>query len=85
MTNTTDVDPPPDVVPGLYHHFRGGFYEVLGVARHEANGRLYVVYRSAGDRHPRMWIRPINRFVEVLEVRGQKVPRFRLVEERTEP
>jgi hypothetical protein len=34
--------------PGMYQHFKGGFYEVLGVADHAETGKRLVVYRSLG-------------------------------------
>ena len=34
--------------PGFYQHFKGGFYEVLGVADDPETGKRYVVYRSLG-------------------------------------
>jgi hypothetical protein len=34
--------------PGTYQHFKGGYYEVLGVADETETGKRYVVYRSLG-------------------------------------
>ena len=34
--------------PGTYQHFKGGFYEVIGVAEDPETGKRYVVYRSLG-------------------------------------
>jgi hypothetical protein len=34
--------------PGTYQHYKGGFYEVLGVADDTESGKRYVVYRSLG-------------------------------------
>jgi hypothetical protein len=43
------AEPPlGEPAPGLYQHFKGGFYEVLGVADDTETGRRYVVYRSLG-------------------------------------
>lgn len=36
------------IAPGTYQHFKGGFYEVLGVADDTETGKQYVVYRSMG-------------------------------------
>jgi len=34
--------------PGTYQHFKGGFYEVLGVAEDPETGKRFVVYQSLG-------------------------------------
>lgn len=45
---------------GIYRHFKGSLYEVIGVAKHSENGENMVVYRSlnTGD----MYVRPIDMF-----------------------
>jgi hypothetical protein len=69
--------PTPDnpVRPGRYRHFKGGEYEVLGVARHSETHEWYVVYRplyGAGE----MWVRPLAMFAEQVTHNGLLVPRF---------
>lgn len=34
--------------PGTYQHYKGAFYEVLGVADEPESGKRFVVYRSLG-------------------------------------
>jgi hypothetical protein len=64
-----------DVPAGRYRHYKGGLYEVLGVARHSETDEELVVYRPLyGER--RLWVRPKAMFVECVEVAGQSVPRF---------
>jgi hypothetical protein len=66
----------PHPQPGRYRHYKGGEYEVLGVARHSETGEELVVYRSlygAGG----LWVRPRAMFGETVIVDGQPVPRFR--------
>ena len=49
------------VIPGgIYRHFKGSLYEVIGVAKHSENGENMVVYRSlnTGD----MYVRPVDMF-----------------------
>ena len=40
--------PHQDLMPGFYQHFKGGFYEFLGLADDPDTGKRYVVYRSLG-------------------------------------
>ncbi len=59
--------------PGKYRHFKGGLYEVLGVARHSETEEELVVYRTGrGD----WWVRPRAMFEETVLHDGREVPRF---------
>jgi hypothetical protein len=64
------------VLPGRYRHFKGGLYEVLGVATHSETGEALVVYRPL-YREGALWVRPLAMFLEEVEHGGQRVPRFR--------
>ncbi|QOR40152.1 DUF1653 domain-containing protein [Billgrantia diversa] len=67
----------PLPVPGIYSHYKGNRYEVLGVAHHSETEELLVVYRALyGDYG--LWVRPLEMFTETVEVRGEPVPRFDL-------
>lgn len=72
---------------GLYKHFKGNLYEVLGVAMHSETREKLVVYRALYDcpeiadeygMHP-MFVRPFDMFNETVEHNGQTVPRFAYV------
>lgn len=47
---------------GIYQHYKGGFYQVLGVAQHTETGEEMVVYVSldATLPGPRMRVRPLH-------------------------
>lgn len=63
------------VSPGIYRHFKGNRYEVIGVARHSETEEQYVVYRCLyGDES--LWVRPLELFTEKVPVDGIHVPRF---------
>lgn len=63
---------------GRYRHYKGGEYEVLGVARHEEALEELVIYQALyGERE--LWARPLSKFIETVEFEGQKVPRFSYV------
>ena len=63
------------IKPGRYRHFKGGEYEVYGVAKHSETGEELVVYRTLyGDRG--LWVRPLTMFEETVEREGKIQPRF---------
>jgi len=65
------------VCPGIYRHYKGQDYEVMGVAIHTENEEEHVVYRALyGDY--RLFVRPKSMFVEGVEKGDYKGPRFRL-------
>ena len=71
-----------NIRPGRYRHFKGGDYEVLGVARHSETGEPMVVYRALyGQRG--LWVRPAAMWSERVERDGYAGPRFIYVGGRT--
>jgi hypothetical protein len=63
------------IMPGRYRHYKGNCYDVIGVARHSETEERLVVYRCLyGDYS--LWVRPLDMFLEDVEVNGRKVPRF---------
>ncbi len=61
--------------PGIYRHFKGNNYEVIGVARHSETDEKLVVYRPLyGDGE--LWVRPLAMFKETVERDGEVLPRF---------
>ena len=63
------------IKPGRYRHFKGGEYEVYGVAKHSETGEELVVYRTLyGERG--LWVRPLTMFEETVEREGKLQPRF---------
>ena len=64
-----------ELKPGLYRHYKGNDYEVLGTATHSETGETLVVYRALyGARG--LWVRPLGMFCESVMFGGQSVPRF---------
>lgn len=74
-----DLPPLPAIRSGRYRHYKGGEYEVLGVARHSESLEAMVVYRPlAGDGS--WWVRPFDMFTGQVEVDGQPRARFEPME-----
>jgi hypothetical protein len=66
--------------PGEYEHYKQKRYRVIGVARHSETGERLVVYQKLYDDRG-LSVRPLEMFLENVEVDGQTMPRFRYVGE----
>jgi hypothetical protein len=62
---------------GTYKHYKGGLYEVIGVAKHSETLEELVVYRHLDDQS--LWVRPLSMFLEEVEVDGVRMPRFQFI------
>jgi len=67
-----------DLPNGRYCHYKGGEYQVYGIARHSETEEELVVYRPLYGEGA-LWVRPLSMFTETIEVRGQLVQRFAYV------
>ena len=66
--------------PGLYRHYKGKDYQVVGVATHSETEESLVVYRTLyGDFS--LWVRPLDMFTGNVEVDGEPTPRFTFISE----
>lgn len=66
---------------GVYEHYKGKKYLVLGVARHTETGELMAVYvplyELPCDEGVQMSVRPLEMFKGRVEVGSEIKPRFR--------
>ncbi|OUY06043.1 DUF1653 domain-containing protein [Acinetobacter populi] len=66
---------------GLYRHYKGQLYQVLGVARHSETEELMVVYQCLYGEY-QLWLRPFDMFRENVTLdNGNVVPRFEFLQE----
>jgi len=70
-----NLPPLPDTPLGLYRHYKGGEYEVIGVARHSETLEPLVVYRPLYNQTG-WWVRPHAMFFEPIILNGELRPRF---------
>jgi hypothetical protein len=71
----TKPDHPQGPTPGLYRHYKGNEYRVIGLARHSETEEWLVVYQALyGERG--LWVRPAAMFEEMVAVAGKNVRRF---------
>ena len=66
----------PDTPLGRYRHYKGGVYEVVGVARHSETLEPLVVYRPLYDDAGAWWVRPHAMFFGAVTIDGRTRSRF---------
>jgi hypothetical protein len=70
---------------GIYEHYKGKKYLVLGLARHTETGELMAVYvplyELPDNEGVQMAVRPLKMFSEQVEVGSITKPRFRFTGE----
>lgn len=68
---------------GTYQHYRGDLYEVLGVGHHSETLEPMVIYRALYDSKEfgsnAFWVRPLQMFLETIEIDGIMRPRFKCI------
>ena len=73
-----------EVCLGKYRHYKGNFYEVIGVGRHSETLEEVVVYRALYESDEfgkeAIWVRPKKMFFERVVVDGKEVRRFTSIE-----
>ncbi len=62
---------------GLYKHYKGKIYEVIGIATHSETLEKLVVYKATYQKDgENLWVRPLSMFTESVVVEGKLVKRF---------
>lgn len=64
-----------EVQPGLYRHYKGGEYRVIGIARHSETDEMLVVYQPQYGEGG-LWVRPLTMFLESVQTERGTQPRF---------
>jgi hypothetical protein len=75
---TNALPPLPTLAPGLYVHYKGGCYQLVGIARHSETHDPMVVYRPQYGEGA-MWVRPFAMFIEDVVIDGVRQPRFKYI------
>lgn len=68
----------PKLKLGTYEHYKGNKYRVIGVAKHSETLEEMVVYEALYGEGG-LYVRPLDMFLENVEVSGETVPRFRFL------
>lgn len=72
-----------ELKPGIYRHFKGNKYELIGIASHSETMEPMVVYRALYGEGG-LWVRPASMWTEEVERDGYKGPRFSYMCEKIE-
>ena len=62
---------------GLYKHYKGNIYEVIGIAKHSETLEDMVVYKATYQLEgENLWVRPLTMFIETIIIDGTEKKRF---------
>lgn len=68
---------------GIYKHYKGKNYRVIGLAKHSETLEELVVYKPLYKTEEfdidLMWVRPKKMFFEDVIINGKKIPRFKYI------
>ena len=69
-----------DIKKGIYRHYKGKEYEVLGIAKLEETLEDLVIYKPLYEQSLcDYWVRPIANFLEEVKWEGKKMKRFEFI------
>jgi len=69
-----------NIPKGIYKHFKGHVYKVIGIAKHSETLEEQVVYVSISDETD-IWVRPATMFLDTVERDGKRFQRFEFLGE----
>lgn len=65
---------------GLYKHYKGNSYEVIGIAKHSETLEDLVVYKAMYQAEgENLWVRPLKMFQETVIIDGVEQKRFQKI------
>ena len=65
---------------GIYQHYKGNTYQVIGVSRHSETLEELVVYQALYSDFG-LWVRPAAMFNGSVFYNNEQIPRFKFVSE----
>jgi hypothetical protein len=68
---------------GKYKHYKGNEYEVIGIAKQSETLEKLVVYKALYQTEgENLWVRPLEMFLEEIEIQGKKIKRFQFISKK---
>lgn len=71
----------PKIELGVYRHYKGNHYDVLGIGLNTEDHTPLVIYKPIGESKIPFWVRPYDMFIEKVTVDGKVMPRFKRLDE----
>lgn len=78
------LEEPAIIKKGIYRHYKGNLYEVIGMVRHSETSEELVLYKALYETRfgkDSLWVRPAYMFTENIFYQGAEMPRFRYIED----
>lgn len=69
-----------EIKKGIYRHYKGGEYRVIGEAVNSETKEPEVIYQDVKD-EKKVWARPKKMFLSEVEIAEEKKPRFEFIAE----
>ena len=69
-----------DLKTGRYQHFKGNYYELIGIAKHSETLEPMVVYRALYGEGG-LWVRPAVMWTEIVHKENYHGPRFQYIDD----
>lgn len=80
QANLDAIPNSPPIEKGVYRHYKGNEYDVIGVAFHSETLEPLVIYRPLEiKKGPEFWVRPYDMFFDTVAIDGATVPRFQKI------
>jgi hypothetical protein len=65
----------------IWRHYKNKDYRIIAISRHTEDLTWYVVYEALYDNEiSKIWHRPLDMFLETVEIDGEIMPRFRQIQ-----
>lgn len=69
-----------EIPKGLYRHYKGNLYRVIGMATHSETLETLVIYQDETDAS-KCWARPATMWTDEITLNGRTVHRFEQIDE----
>jgi len=68
------------IKPGIYKHYKGALYKVIGTAQHSETEEWVVYYQELYGEYG-YWVRPLDMFKQSVMIDGKSGLRFEMLKE----